>query len=228
MTKRNLPTAPMSEDEALQELKNSPMWPPEPPATCYVVLEFACVVDGAADLDAAYDNAEAQLRAHLTEQACLRMKLIAQKDYQSFMREWNPDDDDEDEADLHPLFGCSFTWVMRPNNLPESPAALLVAVEAENKTMLNDDPDGTPYEVTRLAELSGMSALDVRFTHWFQGKENVKRIGDGSHDLSYAEIIWLLHQSVIKDKLGDHVFFEGLIPVASDGSAPLFNAVMGS
>lgn len=228
MTIHKLPTDLTAEDEALQELKKSPMWPPEPPATCYVVLEFPCIVSGAADTESAYMNAVAQLRELLaTKPDTLVMNYLAKDDYDH--RYEDEDDDDEyTEEELHPLFGRRFQWPMHPNNLPESPAALMAAVAAQEQDIHNYDPTSLPYDVTRLAVLSGLSVLDVRFRHNFRGKKKVKRIGDGTHDMSYAEILWLLHQSVSKDDLGDHVFFESLTPVASAGSVPLYDVFMGS
>jgi hypothetical protein len=119
---------------------------------------------------------------------------------------------------------------MLPENLPESPAAFMAAVAVQEQDIHGDNPAIKPYDVTRLAALSGLTELDIRFPRsWrFRGKKNIKHIGDGTHDMSYAEIIWLLHKSVIKDDLGDHVFFENLTPVASGGSVPLFEVFMGS
>jgi hypothetical protein len=230
MVTRKTPTK--SQDEIKQELKDMGLFLPEPPETCYVLLEFACVVAGAADMTAAYDSAAAQLQAHLNEQACPRMSLVSKETYEQFMRDQLPDDEDEDddytEADQHPLYGRRCFWTLRRNNFPATPAALIDAVARDEADMAKDDSAYTPYDTQRLAMQSGFTEMDVRFTHFFQGKHNVKRIGDGSHDMTYAEIIWLLHQSILQDQLGDHIFFEGLNRVATDGAVPLFDVYMGS
>jgi hypothetical protein len=155
---------------------------------------------------------------------------------EGFMPEPECEDDDEegpanasDIAEIGPLaLGAGCTWTMTRDNLPASPAALITELAKREAELVADDPSYEPFDAQRLAASSGLCGLYVRFDQWFKGKEPVKKIGDFAHDLTFAEILFELHKSVLKDKLGDHIYFEGLIRVHGQSEIPLFDVFMGS
>lgn len=204
------------------------VFPPLPPATSYVLLEFPCIVGGAADADAAFANALAQLRLLLLDDPnALRMKFLTKAHYTDILAE-GAHDDDTAFSDNWPLVN-EFSWPFGRDNLPASPEALIEEIAKAEAALRIDLADEIPFDAQRLAGLSGMTQLDARFTHWFQGENNIKRIGDGSHDMTFAEILWLLHSAILKDDLGDHIFFEALYGATPDGrDVPLFDVSMGS
>ena len=198
--------------------------PPMPPNTSYVMLEFPCIVVGALNVDAAYANAVAQLRATLeASPESLRMNFHTKEHYDSV----NVDDEDDDQFDW-PLVNC-FSWPFGRDNFPASPEALIEEIAKAEALMHAELPREVIFDAQRLAELSGLTELDARFTVWFEGENNIKRIGDGSHDMTFAEILWLLHRSTLTDNLGDHFFFEALYGATPEGrEIPLFDVGMGS
>lgn len=197
--------------------------PPMPPHTSYVLLEFPCIVSGAVNANAAFTNALAQLRAALeANPQSLQMKFLTKEHYDSV----NANDDD-DLPDW-PLVN-EFSWPFGRDNLPASPAALIEEIAKAEAALHADFPHEAHFEAQRLSKLSGITQLDAHFTHFFQGENNTKRIGDGSHDMTFAEILWLLHSSTLKDDLGDHIFFEALYGATPEGrEVPLFDVSMGS
>jgi hypothetical protein len=150
---------------------------------------------------------------------------------EGFQLDQRDDDDPDWIRDDCPLdVGGDFTYVLRADEIPASPEALVEAVAAWEKELHDDDPDYEMFDAKRLNKLSGLTVLDVCFDqHLLRGKSRIKRIGDGEHDMTYADIMFRLHRSVAKNKLGDHVYFEGWEYKGMDeDGVPQFVPYMGS
>ena len=96
--------------------------------------------------------------------------------------------------------------------IPTSPEQMVQAVEKYHNT------SGTPFNKGSLTAISPFSKLDIEYEYATQNTTGdweyfpvVVRVGDGTHMLSYAEILWQLHSKAhqhLRDQ--DNHYFEGL------------------
>lgn len=119
-------------------------------------------------------------------------------------------------------------WRFDPATVPATPDALVAAVIAHDAELgfhaFGDNPN-------ELLGLSGMRELDVGLHDIRTGKELFIRLGDGQRELSWADIVLLLHRAYLDQFASfdpDHCFFEGLHPRPPTGAVPMFSAYMGS
>ncbi|MGZ8317471.1 MAG: hypothetical protein ACXWVD_00070 [Telluria sp.] len=132
-------------------------------------------------------------------------------------------------TDLHPAGPLAHAnWRFDHSHVPATPEALLAEVITDEAQL------GFPLfgpEPAALLGLSGLRELDISLHDIRTGKPAIVRLGDGSRELSWGEIVLLLHRAYL-DKFAsfdpDHCYFEGLRPLPATGSVPLFDVYMGS
>lgn len=131
--------------------------------------------------------------------------------------------------DLHPAGPLArANWRFDSAHVPATPEELLGEVIADEAEL------GCPMfgpEPAALLGLSGLRELDISMHDIRTGKPAIIRLGDGSRELSWGDIVLLLHRAYLDQFASfdpDHCFFEGLRPLPPTGGVPLFDAYMGS